>query len=85
MMMTAERIVESSEIRTAVEREEFNLVALLKPRIFMDGNQYCVLFGESLMEGIAGFGDTPVLAVFDFNKAWHRPLPPPAIKDQPHD
>lgn len=58
----------------AVETEEFNLVALLKPRIFIDGNQWCVLWGENLQDGIAGFGSTPTFAVYDFNKAWRKPL-----------
>ena len=28
------------------------------PRLFKDGNQWCVLHGENLQEGIAGFGST---------------------------
>lgn len=59
----------------AVETEEFNLFALLKPRIFIDGNMWCVLWGENLQDGIAGFGASPILAVYDFNKAWHKRLP----------
>lgn len=59
----------------AIEAEEYNLVATLKPSIMIDGNQWCVLFGENLQDGVAGFGDTPYLAILDFNKAFHRPLP----------
>jgi len=29
---------------------------LLKPKIFMDGGKWCALYGESLKEGVAGFG-----------------------------
>jgi hypothetical protein len=57
-----------------VEAAEYNLVALLKPSIAIDGNQWCVLYGEDLQNGVAGFGDTPYLAVLAFNKAWHRPI-----------
>jgi len=57
-----------------VERDEYNLVSLLKPSISIDGNQWCVLYGENLQEGIAGFGVTAYAAVLDFNKAWHRPI-----------
>ena len=57
-----------------VEQAEYNLFQLLKPRIFIDGNQWCVLYGENLQDGVAGFGDSPYLAVVDFCKAWNRPL-----------
>lgn len=61
-----------------VEAAEYNLVALLKPSISIDGNQWCVLYGDNLQDGVAGFGDTPYLAVLDFSKAWNRPLKAPA-------
>lgn len=57
-----------------VEAAEYNLVALLRPTITIDGNQWCVLYGDNLQDGVAGFGDTPYLAVLDFTKAWNRPL-----------
>lgn len=63
-----------------VESLEYNLVAMLKPTIAIDGNQWCVLYGENLHDGIAGFGDTPYLAVLAFNKEWDSKLPEP-----PHD
>lgn len=31
-----------------------------------DGNQWCVLSGEDLQVGIAGFGKTPLVAVEQF-------------------
>jgi hypothetical protein len=37
-----------------------------------DGNQWCVLYGENLQEGIAGFGDTPDKAMTAFDVAWHN-------------
>ncbi len=63
------------DMRTAilVEQQEYNLVGLLKPSIMLDGNKWCVLYGANLMEGIAGFGDTPIEAIYDFNRAFHRP------------
>lgn len=57
-----------------VESAEMNLFSMLRPRIFMDGDQWCVLYGENLQDGVAGFGSSPMLAVYDFNKAWHRPI-----------
>lgn len=63
-----------------IERKEYNLFALLKPNVSLDGNQYCVLLGENLQEGIAGFGDTIYLAILDFNRQFH--LLPPDQRDK---
>jgi len=64
---------EAAAIRsqTAQEKQEFNLFAMLKPSIQRDGNQWCVLYGENLQVGIAGFGDSPHLAILDFNAQWY--------------
>lgn len=40
---------------------------LMRPTLGIDGNQWCALYGPNLMEGIAGFGDTPELAMCDFD------------------
>jgi len=48
---------------------------LLKPKLSLDGNQWCALYGENLQDGVAGFGDTPALAYADFDKAWVSPIP----------
>ena len=37
-------------------------------RIFKDGNRWCVLQGENIQEGLAGFGETIREAVADFNR-----------------
>lgn len=37
------------------------------PKLFIDGNKWCALYGENLMEGISGFGDTADEAVVDFD------------------
>lgn len=67
-------LVHESRLSAAVEAEEMNLLVLLKPRIFIDGDQWCVLYGENLQDGIAGFGLTPRKAVWDFNKAWDKSI-----------
>jgi len=43
---------------------------LFKPKLSIDGNQWCALYGQNLQDGIAGFGDTPAKAMLDFDKAW---------------
>lgn len=47
---------------------------LFKPVLSRDGNQYCVLFGEDLMQGVAGFGDSAALAMIDFDKNWYATI-----------
>lgn len=37
-----------------------------------DGNQWCVLYGENLQVGIAGFGDTPYKAMQAFEDEFHK-------------
>ena len=39
-----------------------------RPKLYPDGNQWCVLLGDNLQSGLCGFGDTPRLAVEDFNR-----------------
>ena len=72
MMATQQDLIDQSNLNAAVEREEFNLFSLLRPSVTIDGNQWCVLYGDDLMTGIAGFGDTPYRAVLAFNNEWNR-------------
>lgn len=53
------------------------LAAMLKLTPYKDGNQWCVLWGENLQEGIAGFGDTPFKALLDFNNNYMSETIPP--------
>ena len=48
--------------------------ALLKPKIFRDGDQWCVLYGDDLHSGIAGFGKSPRAAIMEWNAAWDAPI-----------
>ena len=47
----------------------------LRPRLAIDGNQWCALYGEDLQDGVAGFGSSPELAYLDFDASWVRALP----------
>lgn len=42
------------------------------PTVTTDGNKWCALYGENLQEGVCGFGDTPALAVKDFDSNWYK-------------
>jgi hypothetical protein len=47
---------------------------LMKPKLFIDGDMYCALYGENIAEGCAGFGKTPNEAMADFDKKWNLPV-----------
>ena len=77
-----ERISHQFDISHAVEmvRNEFVTVAyemqrpsvIHKPKISLDGNEYCALLGDNLQEGIAGFGESPAKAFTDFDKNFYK-------------
>lgn len=47
---------------------------LYRPRLFIDGNQWCALYGENLQDGVAGFGKSPADAYHDFDLVWYAAL-----------
>lgn len=53
-------------------KQDLALVESLRPTITKDGDQWCVLYGDNLQEGIAGFGGTPYQAILNFNTAFHK-------------
>lgn len=71
-MTTVTELTEQALHNAAIESSEMVLIAMLNPRIFIDGNQWCVLYGENPQDGVCGFGDSPRLAVYAFNKAWDK-------------
>ena len=73
MMEDRHSQVGEMRLMAAVEAAEYNLVATLGLAPYPDGDAWCVLWGENLQDGVAGFGDTPYLAVLAFNKAVHQP------------
>ena len=44
------------------------------PVLGRDGNQWCALYGEDLHSGIAGFGDSPALALLDFEASFNQQI-----------
>lgn len=48
----------------------------LTPRIFPDGDQWCMLYGDNLQDGVSGFGKTPAEAAADFDHNWGNQLLP---------
>lgn len=52
---------------------------LFRPEVSLDGNAHCVLYGEDLMAGCAGFGSTMAEAMADFDKNWATQKAPAAL------
>jgi len=46
-------------------------IEVLKPAIKKDGSAWCCLYGDNIQDGIAGFGDTPNMAVLDFIQKYY--------------
>lgn len=44
--------------------------SIYEPRLFLDGNEWCALYGNNIQEGVVGFGETPALAFDDFDRNW---------------
>jgi hypothetical protein len=54
--------------------------AIYRPRLLLDGTKWCALYGDNLMDGVAGFGDTPAEAMAAFDLAWTKERTPAAIR-----
>lgn len=65
-----EAVAES--IEAEIRRNQYMLFSMLNPTLAKDGDQWCVLYGDNLQTGIAGFGATPHLAVLAWNAEWHK-------------
>lgn len=48
--------------------------AIFRPRLSIDGNQWCALYGDNLQDGVAGFGASPADAMWDFDRNWSTKL-----------
>jgi len=46
------------------------MVKEISIKLTKDGDEYCFLLGENLQEGIAGFGDTILKALDNFEERW---------------
>ena len=66
-----DRITNEAANKTSMELSPFKL---LNPSISIDGNQFCLLYGDNLQAGIAGFGSTVYEAVQDFNENANKHL-----------
>ena len=58
----------------SAEEERSRPSYLYRPKLSIDGNQWCALMGDNLQDGVAGFGESPEAAYRDFDKAWYAKL-----------
>lgn len=75
--MTTELLSEQHQYNIASELVRASLTRA--PRLFMDGDQWCALYGDNLQDGVAGFGPTPRAACDDFDFWWDHGRPHPGI------
>lgn len=68
------KLEHESRMNLLIQNEEMNLFNLLKPKVFMDGNMWCVAYGNNPMEGIYGYGETIMKAIYSFNKEFHKEI-----------
>ncbi len=64
----------SQQCFSAIAENSTEPSVLFRLTLSVDGNQWCALFGDDLQSGVAGFGDTPEKAMWDFDKKWRTPL-----------
>ena len=64
--------IKNEFLNTAFEMQRPSTVH--KPKLSIDGDKWCALYGENLQDGVAGFGDSPAQALSDFDKNWHKTL-----------
>lgn len=67
-----EVIRHQEQLNLIIGNQELQLVKTYNLIPFKDGDQWCVLLGENLQVGIAGFGETPYKAILAFNNAFHK-------------
>lgn len=79
--MVAPRILETISSLENFIRESITPSVLYRPSISIDGNQWCALYGENLLDGVVGFGDSPAEAMAAFDKEWAKKL---GTKGTPH-
>jgi len=43
---------------------------ILRPKLFIDGDQWCALYGDNIQDGVCGFGSSPAKAFGNFDVNW---------------
>lgn len=56
-----------------------------RPKLFLDGDTWCALFGEDIQSGVSGWGRTPDEAMKAFDLAWVEPYGEAGVKSPSGD
>jgi len=56
----------------AIEARKPHVV--MRPRLFLDGNSWCALYGENIQDGVAGYGSSPAKAMAAFDTSWEKEI-----------
>lgn len=68
---SADRIIRCAAQELATAGEEMQRPsAIFRPRLFIDGDRWCALYGDNIQRGVVGFGYTPDVAMRSFDHAW---------------
>ena len=67
----------AAEVAREAAAEQCRPSVLFRPALSIDGNQWCALYGDDLQCGVAGFGDSPAEAMWDFDRQWATKIQPP--------
>ena len=65
-------IEHQENLNLILTNQHYILFSMLKPKLYKEGNGWCVLYGENIQEGIVGFGSTPLKAILDWNQQWSK-------------
>jgi hypothetical protein len=61
-------------VQRATEEYERPCV-VFRARLYLDGNSWCAVVGDDLVTGCAAFGESPDIAMRNFDKAWFEKSP----------
>ena len=67
-----EQILFQEKLRAAELESDCKIFSMLNPKLFLDGDHWCCLYGEDLQIGLAGFGKSPIEAIRQWNGEWHK-------------
>ncbi|KKM68130.1 hypothetical protein LCGC14_1463950 [marine sediment metagenome] len=70
-------IIYMNEIRQHAADEHFEKMrpsTRYSPKLYIDGDKWCALYGEDLQNGVSGFGNSPEFALRDFDEKWKKKI-----------
>lgn len=67
-------IIAETELSILNEKQNMQLIEILKPEFHQDGNMFCFTYPNRNglpNDCVQGFGETPIKAAYDFNKNFY--------------